>query len=184
MTCIVSVVEDGTVWMGGDSFAHYGAESGDVHISSDPKVQIVGPCIVGIAGPSIVKDILRTQKWPKKTRKSAFDYLWSEFVPRLRKECERRGLIENKGGGETVPMQMLVGLHGELFNVDSGFNVGVVTRGYDSVGMHAVALGALWATRNAKLPPAVRIEIALNAEVEHSALVRGPFHILSLPREA
>ena len=50
MTCIVGLVDRaGVVWMGSDRYHEDGANSGDMILRGTPKVQRIGPCLIGVA---------------------------------------------------------------------------------------------------------------------------------------
>ena len=69
---------------------------------------------------------------------------------------------------------------GQLFVVESDYQVGVTADSYAAVGCGAdIALGALYGTAGSDMPPRKRVTTALRAAERFSAGVRAPFVCLS-----
>lgn len=172
MTCIVGIAKGGKVWMGGD-----GEQQTNVkHCDRMPKVARVGQTLIGCAGLMRIKQIVHTAFLPPR-----FDgeidqlphWMSSIFVPELQQAIEANiaKRVEDEAWG------LLVGLHGHLFSIDCSYYVGMPDLQYDAVGSGSeVALGALYAARNAK--PEQRVRIALEAASKHAVAVGEPYTVL------
>ena len=74
----------------------------------------------------------------------------------------------------------LVGYKGELFSIQSDFQVAKNINAYDAIGCGAdIAKGSLFTTRADGTALDVKVEVALNATEAHSAGVSAPFVILT-----
>lgn len=190
MTCIVGLVSEGKVFIGGDSA---GARSTSDWVPSDyievaePKVFASSEMVIGYTTSFRMGQLLKhSLKVPSVKTDDLMSYLCVDFVDAVR-ECMRVG-----GFGKIKDVRseevgvFLVGLRGRLFQIQDDFAVIESTCGYDSVGCGAnYAKGALFASRGTILSVLVhsatdRIQMALRAAEEHSAGVRAPFRIMSV----
>ncbi len=174
MTCIVAVVHDGIVYMGGDSAAAAWGNS-FVHTRSDAKVFKLGEAVVGFTSSWRMGQVLRYElKLPEIPEGCELhEYMVRCFVPKLREAAKLAGILTTKEGAESLG-QFLVGLRGRLFCVDNDFGIAEHTTGYMSVGCGMLtAEGALFAT--AGRSPQERVRIALEAAAFHMDSVRAPF---------
>ena len=164
MTCIVGLVDDGDVYIGGDS--------------ADEKVFGNGPFIMGFTSSFRMGQLLRYKfSAPDQTvHQGDMEYMVTSFIDAAR-QC-----FANNGFGDkdaSTGGTFLVGFNGKLYTVESDFQVGIPAPGYDAVGCGAdLALGAMYATQG--LPPEERINTALLAASTFSAGVAPPFTILRL----
>jgi 20S proteasome alpha/beta subunit len=175
MTCIVGLVQDDVVWIGGDSA---GSTSSSIRIRSDPKVFKVGEYLFGIIGSFRMGNVLRYSFTPPKPpEKSLAKFMSTKFVDELRAEFKRKGVADNVAGVESGGT-FLVSVKGKLFSVCSDYQIGSSYDNYDAIGSgSAQAIGALYATKSFNNPKK-RIEIALEASERYSTLVRRPWKIL------
>lgn len=180
MTCIVGLVDKGTVYMGGDSA---GVAGYSISVRADEKVFINGPFIMGFTSSFRMGQLLRYKfKCPEQTTdQTDMEYMVITFIDAVRELFSENGFgsmqdkADNKGGN------FLVGYKGNLYNIDNDFQVGRPSINYDSVGCGSdIAMGALYASSGKKAE--ARVELALTAASEFSAGVVAPFTILKLSK--
>ena len=180
MTAIVGLVEDGKVYIGGDSA---GCSGYDIRIRKDPKVFINGNFIFGFTSSFRMGDILKYSFTPPyhKPEIDDYKYLCTDWIDEVIKTFKDKGfarinLNEVSGG------IFLFGYKGNLYRVDNDFQIGQNSFNYDACGCgEYYALGALKSTEQFKLlQPKERIRIALEAAFYFSAGVSSPFTILEL----
>jgi hypothetical protein len=190
MTAIVAIVENNTVYMGGDS-AGVNVSALSVTVRKDPKVFKNGPFIMGFTSSFRMGQLLRYSfKPPTHPNNMSIDrYMNTIFIDAVRNCLKDGGYAKVKENNESGG-NFLVGYRGKLFNIDGDFQVGIPSCNYDSVGCgQDLCLGSLHTTEKVSnmkllsLLPKERIKMALKAAVEFSAGVRGPFNILSLKYE-
>ncbi len=175
MTCVVGVVHEGKVWMGGDSA---GADSGwSLSLRVQPKVFKRGPFLIGYTTSFRMGQLLQWTLATDPPEGDPFEFMCTGFIDAVRKSLKDGGFAkksdEKEEGGS-----FLVGFAGRLFGVHSDYQVSEETCGYDAVGCGAeVARGAMSATP--RWNPERRLSTALVAAERHSAGVRGPFTVLS-----
>ena len=177
MTCIVAIVDGGSILMGADS-AGVGGLS--MNIRKDPKVFINGDMIMGFTSSFRMGQILmHSFKAPKHPKgMDTFEYMTTLFVDEVRKS------FKDKGYNRTVDSELkggcfLVGYKKKLFKIESDFQVGMPSERFDSCGCgDDVAFGSLFSTKGRN--PYDRIRLALKAAERYSAGVRAPFLIKEL----
>ena len=104
-------------------------------------------------------------------------YMVVDFINAVR-ECLKAGGWASKKEETERGGTFLVGYSGQLFTIDSDYQVGQPKDGFAAVGFgEDVALGALFATQGQD-DPRERVLTALRAAERFSAGVRGPFHVL------
>lgn len=179
MTCIVAVVNKmtspHTVHMAGDSLS---AHSNIAQVRQDVKVFKLGEFAIGFTSSWRMGQVLHYHFTPPAFSDGAdlHRYMVVDFVEALRSLFKAMAVMTLKEGVETCGT-FLVGVRGRLFEIDSDFQVGESTCDYAAVGAgYHFALGAMHATRLTLMPPAMRLEYALDAAAEHSPWVRGPWH--------
>jgi ATP-dependent protease HslVU (ClpYQ) peptidase subunit len=175
MTCIVGLVDEGNVYIGGDSAGVNG--NWDLIVRSDPKVFRTGPFLMGFTSSFRMGQLLRYAfvPPPHPPEIDLYHYMTVEFINAVR-DCLKSGGWAKKEGEKEVGGIFLVGYRGHLFHIESDYQVGEAMDGYMAVGSgDEVARGALYATQ--KLPPMVRLRLALEAAERWNAGVRGPFVI-------
>lgn len=179
MTAIAGIVEDGKVWIGGDS-AGVGGLS--MQTRTDPKVFINGECVFGYTSSFRMGQLLEHEFSPPTPYEgeSGMAYMVKRFIPAV-KACLRAGGFQTSDDGQDIGGTFLVGYRGQLYEIASDYQVARVRQTYHACGCGAdLVLGSLHATNEFDLKPKERIIMALNAAVEFSAGVRGPFSILSI----
>lgn len=176
MTCIVSVIDDGNVYIGGDSA---GVSGYSITPRADQKVFSNGEFIMGFTSSFRMGQVLRYKFEPPTQHpqeKDDYKFMVVKFVDAV-KECFRQNSYGDPQNGGTF----LVGYRSNLYLIDSDFQVGVSLNKYDSVGCGAeLAKGALFATQDKN--PIDRIKIALKAAAYLNGGVCEPFNIVKLEK--
>lgn len=179
MTCIAAVVQDGIVYMGGDSAAT-DEEFGQLH-SAEPKVFIRENIIFGISGNIREEQLLKYKLEIPRFDEGMDPLEWMvlTFVESLR-ECFREGGRNRaKDGVENFESQYLIGFNGRLFEVYKDYDVFENKENYATAGCaERIALGSLFSTKD--MEPHRRVKTALEAASRYDAAVRPPFKILEL----
>ena len=180
MTCIVGLVENGTVYLGGDS----AGVNGSLHLTvrADPKVFRNGPCLIGYTSSFRMGQLLRYKLEPPLCAPATdpLEYLATSFVDAVRGTLKAGGMASKENDVEQGGA-FLVGYRGRLFTIHEDYQVGESTVPYAAVGCGApYALGALFAAPPT-VTPDVRLRVALEAAEQFSAGVRRPFVFEALP---
>lgn len=178
MTAIAGIVEDGTVWLGGDS-AGVGGLS--LQTRSDPKVFKTGDFVIGYTTSFRMGQILEhhfTAPIPFEGE-NGMGYMVKRFIPEVKTVLKTHG-FQTTTDGQDSGGTFLVGYRGELYEVEADYQVGRVRQAYHACGCgQDLLLGSMFTTDEYDLTPQERIKKALSAAAEFSAAVRGPFHIVS-----
>ena len=175
MTCIVGLVDQGQVYIGGGSA---GASGWDLVQRSDRKVFRNGDFVMGFTSSFRMGQILAFGFEPPKIEPGAdvFAYMVTTFIDAARQRFKDAGFATKKDDAENGG-NFLVGVAGRLFNIGSDYQVGETMHGFDACGCgQQIALGSLRSTRGWRDPEA-RIMEALETGEAFSAGVRGPFFI-------
>ena len=188
MTCIVGLVDDDKVWIGGDSAA---VSNGNISQVAHPKVFLLDVAedrfLVGYTTSFRMGQIL--QYWLPKSKAlhrpkemADMEFMVTVFAEELRDHFNRFGfgtIKDNKESGGCF----LIGYRGHLYRIESDYQVNENAIGYDAVGSgENFALGAMWATSSSHSAEN-RIKIALDAAARFSGSVVAPFTILNLGSE-
>jgi len=176
MTCIVGLVHDGKVLIGGDSAGVGGL---DLQLRADQKVWAKDGYAFGFTTSFRMGQLLRySLHLPKRHPDTdLMQYMVTEFIEAVRKCLKEGGFATKKEDAETGGT-FLVGTAGRLFRIDSDYQVGEMTGAFDACGCgESYAKGVLFS--NHHLSPNDRVLQALSAAEAMSAGVRGPFHIVS-----
>lgn len=181
MTCIVGLVHEQAVYIGGDSA---GVGGWTITGRADAKVFRNGPFLVGYTTSFRFGQLLRYAFTPPEqpADMDTFHYMVVEFINALR-DCLKDGGYAKKEAEQESGGKFLVGYQGRLFLIGDDYQVGEMLDGYMAVGAgDDLALGALYAT--AGMQPLARVEVALEAAAHHNMGVRAPFSIEVLPAKA
>lgn len=179
MTCIVGLVEDKTVWIGGDSA---GSDTWTISTRANPKVWKSGEFIYGYTTSFRMGDILRYKFTPPdQGNLGVVKYMATRFVDELMQCFEDNKFLHN-GEARAVGGTFLVGYKARLFAIQDDFQVAELKNKYDAVGSgYHAALGSLYSTPGQE--PKARVLTALKASAEYTPTVRGPFKIVSVGGE-
>ena len=174
MTCIIGLVSDGKVYMGGDSA---GASGWLVRAVRSPKVFEVGPFIIGYTTSFRMGEILQYHlSVQPQNGESDHEYMVCQFVEAVRATLKEHGFAKVENNVEEGGT-FLVGYHGHLYSVDGDFQMTEHTDGYDACGCgQGFALGAMMALEG--LSPKKRIRRALKIAAHFSGGVAGPFVVV------
>lgn len=180
MTCIVGLVENGKVYIGGDSA---GVSGFDYHIREDQKVFQNGGMIFGFTSSFRMGQLLQySLKIPDHDpRIDDFKYLCTDFMDAVIQCFKDKGYARTDNG-EIEGGQFLLGYKGSLYMIAPDFQVAKIKNPFDSVGCGMYyAIGALHIlNKNNKLTAEEKILSALEVAEANSAGVRRPFNIISL----
>jgi len=173
MTCIVGLVENGKVYVGGDSL------SGSAYVgrvTTLHKVFRKGGFVIGYTSSFRMGQLLEhVVEFPES---DVYDmhYMVSVFIEECRKVFKDHGYTTINDNQETGG-SFLVAVSGQLFRVDNDFQVNQYHDGMFALGCgEDYALGALYGSCGQD--PQKRIAGALEAAAYFSPLVGPPFVIL------
>jgi len=176
MTAIAGLVENGVVWIGGDS-AGVGGYS--MQVRSDPKVFRNGEFLIGYTTSFRMGQILEHHLSPPTPHEgdAGMDYMVKRFIPAV-KSAFKSNAFQRSFDGRDYGGEFLVGYRSELYVIESDYQVARVCQQYYACGCGMdLVLGSLHTTDQYEMPPRERIELALSAAAEFSAGVCEPFHI-------
>lgn len=173
MTCIVGLVDDGKVYLGGDSA---GVAGWSLTVRADSKVFVNGPYIMGFTSSFRMGQLLRHAfDAPTPDVDDLDRFMATTFIDSVRK-CLQMGGWASKEKDQEEGGTFLVGVAGRLFRVCSDYQVGESVDGFEAVGCGGdTALGSLHTTALTGHNPHGRVTLALQAAERFSAGVRGPF---------
>jgi ATP-dependent protease HslVU (ClpYQ) peptidase subunit len=182
MTVICALVEGSRVFMGADRGCS--ESSGEQVMCAASKIFRLGDpedgYLVGVAGSIRVEQVIRHAFPPPRladAEDDEIDAVMYHFVEALR-ACltKHRAVAEGKRGDELTETDLLVGVRGRVYTVQTDYAVLLAAEGYAAIGCGQLpALGALHATDG--LDPERRVRLALAAAEAFHARIRGPFDV-------
>ena len=175
MTCIVGLVDNEKVYIGGDSAGVAGL---NLCKRADEKVFRNGDFIMGFTTSFRMGQLLRYDFVPPKRYPDVdiYKYMVTEFINEVR-SCLKRGGYAEKDKDVESGGTFLVGYSGRLFTIEGDYQVGENIYPFDSCGCgFPFALGSLYSSKS-NPDPECRVVLALKAAQEFSAGVSEPFHI-------
>jgi len=191
MTCIVGLVDNGRVIIGGDSAGV--TTSWGISTRRDPKVGLVGEFAIGFTDSFRMGQVLLYRFRPPELYHDTdlMPYMVGPFVDELRLTLKAAGYAECRNERESAGT-FLVGIRGRLFRVCSDYQVGEAADKFDSVGCgEGHALGSLFTTSpdcplyttslDYPLSARGRVIEALRAAEHFSGGVRSPFNLIETP---
>lgn len=179
MTCIVGLIHNGAVYIGGDSAGVDGRHS--LTVRADRKVFKNGDFIMGFTSSFRMGQLLAFGFTPPKPREDidTMEYMVTDFVDACRSRMRTGGYSQVKDNVE-VGGVFLVGFAGRLFKIEDDFQVGESAHGFDACGCgDHLALGSMRSTRDWE-DPKQRLLEALETAQQFSAGVRAPFRVEEL----
>lgn len=180
MTCIIGLTNKGKVFIGGDSA---GVSGLDYSIRKDEKVFKNGEFIFGFTTSFRMGQLLRYKlNIPKQhpNEKDDYKFLVIDFIDAVKK-CLQDNDFARKAEAVVTGGLFLIGYRGNLYSIASDFQVGKVSKSFDSVGCGGTyALGAMEVITSEKISPKKKILKALNVVQGFSAGVHEPFNIVSI----
>lgn len=182
MTCIIGLIDNDNVYIGGDSAA---LASYSLIVREDKKVFKNKEFVMGFTSSFRMGQLLNFKlKVPSLfngdgTKKEIYEYMVTDFVDAVRSCLKDGGYAENKNGVESGGT-FLVGYGNRLFEIEGDYQVGESIDGVMACGCgEDLALGSLYTTGTMDLKPEERIKLALEAAEKYSAGVRRPFYIIN-----
>ena len=173
MTCIVGLVDDGKVYIGGDSA---GVGGYDLTVRADKKVFRNGDFVMGFTSSFRMGNLLQHTLEPPRRHPDddIHKYMVSDFVDAVR-ACLKKGGYATKQNESETGGTFLVGYEGRLFTIHDDYQVGEGLDNFAACGCgESFALGSLYTSKGS---PRSRVLQALSAAERFSAGVRSPFHV-------
>ncbi|MCK9458760.1 MAG: hypothetical protein M0R80_03910 [Proteobacteria bacterium] len=187
MTCIVGLIENGVVYIGGDSAA---TDDSSIQTIKGSKVFKLGEFIFGVSGNPRMSDVLRYNfniPLPTYDGQDALEYMHQCFIPDLKECLEENGVLIKQDEITSSDAWVLIGYQGRLFVLESYFHVSESALNYNAVGCGmAVALGCLYGLEDSpdlEISPQGKLIKALRASAQFNCHVRKPFTIISTSDE-
>lgn len=179
MTAIAGLMaDDGKVWIGGDSAGIAGFSR---TVRSDVKVFTNAGYIFGFTDSFRMGQLIRCAWVPPQpaNNEDVYEFLVTRFIDELRTMLKAGGYAEVHNNVETGG-SFLMGFRGQLYSVESDFQVGIPAIGYAAMGCgDDLVLGSLHTSAYGNLSPRTRITRALDAASAFSAGVCPPYTILA-----
>jgi ATP-dependent protease HslVU (ClpYQ) peptidase subunit len=177
MTCVVGVISNGKVHMACDSAAS-DSDIGSVHKRKDAKVFMVDDYIIGFSNSFRMGQLLQYDFYPPIPNKRNLEKtMCIDFVDAIQKCLAKNNFIIDKDDDNIS--DLIIGVHGRLFVMDTDFNMGEYYDKYFAIGSgYQFALGSLYSTKHIK-NPRTRLTKALEASAEYTMGVEPPFLYLS-----
>lgn len=179
MTCIVGLVHNAQVLIGGDS-AGVDTERLSLVVRNDRKVFRNGDFLMGFTSSFWMGQLLAFDFNPPKPRVGidVMAYMVTDFIDAARERMKSGGFARVKDSAEEGGT-FLVGYSGRLFRISDDFQVGESSHGFDACGCGGmIALGSLRSTRT-WTDPILRVKEALECAETFSAGVRAPFFLVT-----
>lgn len=180
MTCIVGLVERGTVYIGSDTAATDDYYS-QFELPADEKVFPVGKFLIAICGGIRAGQLIHFKFTPPvyDPEMDPYEYMVSLFTEELRKVIHDSGASWKEDNMEWNETMFMIGFEGKLYMIDSSYQVLRNKLPYISMGAGSdIALGSMFTSKD--LPPEERIKTALKASAKFNASVRAPFVVRSV----
>ena len=179
MTCIIGLVENGKVYMGGDSILSDGY---DCNLARRPKICINGSFLLGSTGSIRMAQLLQYDLTiPDQKEEDDMTFMVRTVVAALREKFKSAGFAKVENSQETGG-EFLVGYKGNLYRIQNDFSVLQYQRNFDACGSgEDRALAAMLAFEGTLAKE--RILKSLEVTAKLCALVAPPFHILELDND-
>ena len=179
MSCIVGLKDGNTLYMGADSAGVLGL---DITVRADEKVFRRGEMLFGFTTSFRMGQILRycLQIPERRPGQDDYEFLCTHFIDAVVACLSEKGFAKTKDGEKSGGI-FLLGYRGNIYKIESDFQVGKSAVRYEAVGCgDKYAKGALHfmtgpAASDLRLPAEVVVREALAAAAKHSAGVCEPF---------
>ena len=188
MTCIIGLVDNGTIYMGGDSVVTYGS---GLWTSDQPKVVRNGSFLFGGAGSPRAAQLLEHVfvPPPRLEGQGTMQYMATAFTGSIRECFEADNFKTNQtyksedrsvDAGPLVDTEILMGYEEQLYIIDSCCNIIHVAAPYRAIGAgQDVAIGALYALTLQDCDPEYAVRTALEAANAHISGIRPPYLVIN-----
>lgn len=178
MTCILGLVQDGKVYMGGD---RAGVDGWRRLVSAETKVFKVGELLVGCSGTGRMRQLIHYKLALSRMQnegENEISYLMNVFADEVRKLFAENGIVGKDNENEDKFFgSLLIGYRGGLYGLNANFQIDWLERPFDAIGSGSpFALGAMEVLQS--LEPIPRIRMALRAAEALCCDVSAPFDIL------
>ena len=189
MTCIVALIHENKVLLGGDAAAS-DDKSGLIFSRTDSKVFKVGQFGIGFVDSFRMGQILQ-YSWappiykPTAGFKNLDKFMRTKFVESVKETFKEHGYGNQtpgstEEGDEGGIFLISVQGSGRIFSMDSDFHIGEADIQYMAEGAgQELALGSLFSTVSIKTPRK-RVRMALEAAAKFNMSVRPPFTIIEV----
>lgn len=175
MTCIVGLSIDGKVYIGGDSMMSSGHLR---HTMDGKKVFRVGAFLIGTAGSMREANLLQYRLSPRAQHAEEDDdmrYMVEVFIEEVRALLKNNGVTQVDNNSESA-WGFLVGYRGNLYKVDSDFQIVKATPQIEAIGCgDEFALGVVYALKD--MQPEKRILAALEIAGNLSSYIGAPYYV-------
>jgi hypothetical protein len=188
MTCIVALIHENKVLLGGDAAAS-DDKSGLIFQRTDPKVFKVGQFGIGFVDSFRMGQILQYDWTPPVYKPTAGfrnldKFIRTKFVESIKDSFKEHGYGNfgsgTEDGDEGGIFLIAVQGAGRIFTMDSDFHIGEADVQYMAEGAgQELALGSLFSTGLIKTPRK-RVRMALEAAAKFNMGVRPPFTIIEV----
>ena len=180
MTAIVALIHENKVLLGGDAAASED-KSGIIFQRVDPKVFKVGQYGIGFVDSFRMGQILKHDLIPPRPIKKDLERIMCiDFVEAVQNCLDKNKFIVESDEKSTNIADLIIGVQGRIFVMDTDFQMGEYKDNYFSIGSGSeYALGSLHSTKHIKTPK-TRLLKALAASAEYTMGVEPPFIYHSL----
>ena len=178
MTCIVGLVHEGKVYIGGDSAGV--DQCLGLTRRADKKVFRNGDFLFGFTSSFRMGQLLQHAFVPPKpySGQDVYAFMVTAFVDAVR-QCLKNGGYASRRDEVEEGGNFLVGYSGRVFSIEGDYQVGEPMCGYAACGCgESIALGSLFTSAGQQ--PVDRVNLALAAAEHFSAGVCGPFNVESV----
>jgi len=174
MTCIVGLVEQGVLYLGGDSIS---VSSYNKTLNRDSKVFVRNGLLFGTCGHIRLRNLLQYRlDIPLYTGNDPMTYLVNELLEAIRACFKDEGFAQEEKGRECFEGRILLGFERELYIIGGEYNIGRSANAYCAIGVgEEYAYGSLYTTEQMGLEPVERLRMALEAAAFHNTDVSAPF---------
>jgi ATP-dependent protease HslVU (ClpYQ) peptidase subunit len=180
MTCIVAIKEDKKLYFGADSFIS--DEESDIAYSIvSPKIFKNGDFVFGYCGSVRAGKVFQYDlELPKPDLTNLDKYMNKEFITALMDCAERNKLVIDEKDEHNDLADLIVGINGRLFEVQSHVQSVEIYDDYMAAGSgKKIALGSLYSTDGLEISARERLKIALEAASKYAMSVGKPFNYLT-----
>jgi ATP-dependent protease HslVU (ClpYQ) peptidase subunit len=181
MTCIVGLLKDNRIWVGGDSAA---STNYLIQQRADEKVFINNNCIIGVSGSPRMGQLLRYAFIPPKlhSEDNLMSYMVNDFINGIRDTFKNAGFLEKVNEVESLGNSyFIVGIKNKLFTIFSDYQIAEHSLPFVSIGSgQEYALGSLFSIIELEVSPEEKIKKALDAANAFNPFVKSPYIILSI----
>ncbi len=188
MTCIVALINENKVLLGGDAAAS-DDKSGLIFQRTDAKVFKVGQFGIGFVDSFRMGQILQYNWTPPVYKptvgfKNLDKFMRTKFVESIKEAYQEHGYgkfgANTEDGDEGGIIIIAVQNTGRIFTMDVDYHVSELSTSYYAEGSgQQVALGSLASTSSIKTPRK-RIRMALEASAKFIMSVKPPFTIIEI----